>query len=507
MPVFEDDEEAPKGAAAVADALSGSDESAPPESMPDTVEPVQPVQASSDTSAQDIGAYESEQPEPSRVPATIQTPSGEEEQPLTAPAAPVFKPYSQDAENAANELAQEKSDFAAKVASGAYKPSLWRNIGAGVAAAAAGWRGGALEGGRVGQAIRSAPLDKATSEEQLKEQGTLSKIAAGDRENADIQRENQNAATTANWADRDFANQARVRDWEAQVQQRKAYAEAKLAELNKTIPLTPVDPNDRYGEYQGVSNSGQPIRGLEPPPQIQKEPGYKIHQNLLAIKSMRDAGIKLTPQQQTYLAANGRLNEASETKIYNPPQGAAEFAAYEKSLGHPPTTQDILNYKRGDAANNPEAGDQVSSIVADAMQKKQNFADAYERDAAGNYVLSPDLNESVNQPGKLSPKEFADRIELIGRTTPNRQLSRFGRQIDQNGNLVGGNQPAPTAAPAVATTPKATAPTQQPGAAGTVVQFKGKSMTVGKTRVVVNGKQGTFMGINDNGQAKVNWDK
>lgn len=496
MGPFDDDEEddAPKGAAAVANALAGSDEAAPPEEMPDTVAPTQPV-GSEDTTAQDMSTFEGQE-EQNPAPVQQEATSEGDGQPLTAPAPPQFQAYSTEPEDAAHELAQEKADFAKKVASGAYKPSVARNILAGFTAAAAGWKGGAAEGGRLGASVRSGSLDKATGEEQLAEQGTQARIDAGNRTNQDIQRQNANEATKANWADRDFANQARVRDWNAQAQQRQAMAQQRLKQVDPRT-IRPVDPKDPFGEYQGTSPDGTVVRGLEPPASVQKDPRYITAQNLAKVQSMKAAGIKMTPEQEAIVASGGHITPSVHTNV---------------NIRENPDGSPITPNPRANPANNPNADVAASAIVSDALQKKQNFADSYVRQDDGSYSLDSSLGDgTVNMPAKLSPQEFKDHIELIGRTTPNKALSRFGRQINENGVLTGGNSnPAP--APQSGAPNSGAAPAQQPAPAGPIkAPVSGKAVKINDPiTAVVNGvtKTGRVAGVNpQTGKIIPKWDK
>ncbi len=503
-----DDEEEDDNRQSVANALSGSDEAAPP-NVPAVVVPY--VEPSDDTTAQDMGPeYRTNELQPQQDTSSdnvmIQDSDGQDEQPLTAPAPPQFKPYSTEPADAANELAKEKGDFAAKVASGAYKPSVWRNIGAGLAAAATGWKSGAEAGARIGQGIRSAPLDRATANEARTEQGTQAKIDAGNIANQGIQRENQNEATKANWADRDFANQARVRDWNAQAEQRKEYA------YQRSLKTVPVDKNNPMGEWQQVDPTGKVVaRGLPPPASIKDDPKYKAAQASETIRSiempegrpgdsiqLQDAnGKPVTGNIRNYDYRRGVVvvqtpdGKTAALPTQGKPLGANERASILAGRQIGPTEHTTISIRenpdgsavtpRGpmNPADKPNADIAASAIVSDAMQKKQNLVDSYVRQPDGSYALDPSLKGTVNMPDSLSPQEFHDKIEEIGRTTPNKALARFGRQIDENGNLVGGQpqvqQPSPAPA-ALPPRPQAAAPAQQPAAAG-LPQGGGKPLT------------------------------
>ena len=256
---------------------------------------------------------------------------GDDDGPIEAPKAPVFQPYSNAPIDDAQQYAQMQKDFAGKVASGAYKPSIWRKIGGALSggAVAFGSRNPAL-GIQVANDFVQDPLNKATRNENLAEQAQRSKIDAGNAQNAAIQRTNQNAANQASWAERDFANQARVRDWQAQANQRKAMAQAKLNTVDKNT-LGPVDPQNPMGEWQGKTPGGQTVRGLEPPEAIQKDPRYQRQSRMADVQDMLKRGIKMTPDQQTYYVVNGKLAQPTEhTTISVKEGGEAKPAAVRR---------------------------------------------------------------------------------------------------------------------------------------------------------------------------------
>lgn len=83
---------------------------------------------------------------------------------------------------------------------------------------------------------------------------------------------------------------------------------------------------------------------------------------------------------------------------------------------------------------------EAQSIATDALQKKQKFADNFERQKDGTY-LSTDASKL------LSAKEFADSIDQF-RVDANVKLTKLGYKIDEQGNMVSLRQSPAAATPA-----------------------------------------------------------
>jgi hypothetical protein len=101
-------------------------------------------------------------------------------------------------------------------------------------------------------------------------------------------------------------------------------------------------------------------------------------------------------------------------------------AAFTRDNRRPPTADEIQEFTR--RSIDPNAPDEVSSIVGQAMDTKQKFADSATRDPDdGSYMWG----------GKVhTAQEFQDMIDKLGRTDPNVKLAKKGYQIDETGQVV-----------------------------------------------------------------------
>ena len=125
--------------------------------------------------------------------------------PVKAPTAPTLKPYSTAPVEAAQELANAKSSFDPSQ----YKPSVGRRIAASLASGLVGFgTHNASEAMKVGDQVRSKPLDMARQQEQQKEQGIQSKVDAGNLENQRVETQNKNALSEYGLQERDMRNQS-----------------------------------------------------------------------------------------------------------------------------------------------------------------------------------------------------------------------------------------------------------------------------------------------------------
>ena len=116
-----------------------------------------------------------------------------------------------------------------------------------------------------------------------------------------------------------------------------------------------------------------------------------------------------------------------------------QWGAYVRSLGHAPTAQDVINFKRGTPGDNdPE------TVIAKNMQAKDTFMNQWRRvgkDEAtsstpeGSYV-------STDGTGRMMPgSEFNSRVEKfrtdLNASTP---MRKSGTQVDSNGNTISTGQ-------------------------------------------------------------------
>jgi len=164
------------------------------------------------------------------------------------------------------------------------------------------------------------------------------------------------------------------------------------------------------------------------------------------VKDMTDAAMKLKPPRQP-----GE----------QPSVGLAEFGAYraarQKETGKPLSSDDVLNFIH---KTDPNAPDEVGSIVAQAMDAKEKFANQWTPNDDGTYKSVDPMNLKT-----LTGPEFQTQIDKIGRSDPNVKLAKKGYTIDATGNLV----PTHTGPAAQAKTPFVPKTPRPPGATGTAL--------------------------------------
>lgn len=226
------------------------------------------------------------------------------QQQYKAPAPLVYQPYADHSADYAAMTTQKASENPDD-----FKPSFGRKLAGAISGGLVGFgTRNSGEGLNAARAVTGKPLAQAQQRWKAQEAPLESKIAADKAADQAVDRTNQQNANVYNAAERNMTNQARVDNWNAQAQQRKAAAQAKLNTVDKNT-MGPVDPNNPMGEWQGKTPGGQVVRGLEPPAAIQKSPAYQMQQRRNDLKGMTAAGIKLTPQEAKYYVVNGKLTD------------------------------------------------------------------------------------------------------------------------------------------------------------------------------------------------------
>ena len=516
-----DDEEEVSGPATVGAALLGSEESAPPEEVPNPVEGGTKTVSVPDQDAQNLSNYTVEDPANNtgaaapdqeeknpyidqQPPEALYTPSPDEptaeqdvkptsdqetaalaqEAPINAPEMPQFGKYIQSQAPAAMQ-AQKASENPA-----AYKPSKWRRALAGIAGGltAAGSRDSAA-GMRVADEVLNQPKNRVTADWKAKEDAITAQQQADEQKNQTIHSQNTDLANQYNMQERDMRNRGYVANQNAQAATRNAQAQQRL---NAPLPntLRPVDPNDPLGEWTGTNAQGKVVRGLSAPDSYLKTPAGQSAVAIDKIKKLQAAGVKLTPEQQAVVGSGGKLTVPNRTNIHMPSAQSEQYQDWKHSLGHAPTPDEIMGFVHHSSTQDPDA------IVAASVEAKQAYADQFKRNNDGSYE-----NEIT---GAVIPgKEFNDKIEKF-RTDANVKLQKSGYQMDAQGNVVSTNAPRGTQQPG-APPPQQAAPPAQGAPAATKVQ-SGATVKVGDP-ISVNGRKGTVAGINPkNGKIIPKWD-
>lgn len=364
---------------------------------------------------------------------------------------------------------------------GDYKPSVGRRIASGLAGALTAF--GGRDPSRVIDQISNAPLRTAQAAQNQRIEADKQAIIGAQAQNQQSQRTYQDQRQNVN----DQAlNQQRL-EHAADYQ---AHATSRDAQLIPTT-MKPVDPKNPLGAWQGQTVAGKVINNLAPPDSYLKTPAAKqalIEQNIAAARS---GGHPYTPEQEAVVRSGGHVTIPNRTNIRIPSEGESEYqdfkSTFQKQNGRPPGPADIEQFRnRSQAGSNadPETG----AIVADATQRKQDFADKYTRDPSdGSY--------SDNNGNSISGQEFNAKIDGF-RTAANQKLAKYGAQIDAQGNVQtranpaqGNGQPQPA----------------QPQAPQTAKLSSGATVKMGDPIVDPKGRKGTVAGFNAQGKIIPKW--
>lgn len=340
-----------------------------------------------------------------------------------------YKPIAPPGKVSLNPFADHSADYAAmqdlKEAESKenVKPSIGRKILAAVVRAGTGFEHGPKEGIEAGQATLNRPLANAQQRWARAEAPIQERITNDQAQDTAIRNQNSTAEQQGRLNETNYRNQSLEQQNNARARKYAADAEAKNEGINGD-GWKPDDPKNPLGGYSGVSIGGKPIHSAEPPKSVQLTSGYR-----------RAAGsaMGLTGHELTRYALTGTMPAEKA-----PRQASAEdmqWGAYLRSLGHPPTTQDVINFKRGTPGDNdPE------TIIAKNMQAKDAFENQWRRvgkDEAtsstpeGSYV-------STDGTGRMMPgPEFNSRVEKfrtdLNASTP---MRKSGTQVDSTGTTI-----------------------------------------------------------------------
>lgn len=414
--------------------------------------------------------------------------------PIEAPKPPQFQPYSQAPVEAAQQLAQTQSDFAAKIAAGAYKPSIGRRIASALAggAVAFGSRSPA-EGMRVAESGLRAPLNRATEAEQARETALRSQGAAGTAQNQVTQQNNANQANAYNLAERDMRNRAYAANQNAQAADRNA----------QIVDFQPKDPNNPYAGGTAKTADGRVLPNSAPPDKwiqawVKTPQGQAASARMSAqMRTQTADAAGLKGEERSQFIATGKIVKA--TQVHVPSAQQEEYNDWKttrtRELGHPPDAAEIFSFShvaKGELTANERAT--IESKKDDAINKAREI-----------FEMTPDSASAKND--YLNAWQAAqDKYEAqIKDAVPNSQVPHvvIRDNVDPNtlqwhgkapaGPAGGGQgQTANTAPQSAGQRPAAPAPNQL---APQTFQYKGATFTVGQ-KVKVDGQDRTVTGLN-----------
>ncbi len=344
------------------------------------------------------------------------------------------------------------------------KPSVGQRI----------WRG--VRGGLVGLATGGIPgAVVGALEPQDIVGGTAYGAPNSTFQKAEVQRGQQLDATNAGLKT-SFDN------WKAQVDA----AKAKAGEFRANAGIANDETKGATGMINAATDAQKEQDTARNQANNSPEAKLRLNQQEYDQRAQRVAAMpNLSQLQKTLYMLNGKIpdpQQPNEAEV-NAAQAARALVVFKAQHGgQGPQTLDDFNQvqaaargmmDRGKAGGGANEDTQVGSIVADAIGKKQEFADKYERNADGSY-RPKGTYDGEDAKGTLSAQQFADRLEQLGRLDPNMKLRRLGAQIDAQGNVVrmGAGASAPAAAMAAARPPSAIPPAR---ALGTVQGTDGKT--------------------------------
>lgn len=351
----------------------------------------------------------------------------------------------------------------------AVKPKWWERLvgGLGAGMMAAGGQPGAEQ---AGQAVVNRRYNAAEQQRQGRLAADKSGITAatGDINSKNLEFERDLQGFNA----QGLADQRNARAAE--------YAAQEKGRLAAPAPetLQPVDPKNPMGAWTGKTVGGQAITLNQPPDSWLKTPAGKA---AIIKQTMRDAGIKEGSEDWKYGLVNGKLKEpGAQTNIHMPNAEVQEWGAYVKSLGHPPTAQDVIDFKRnapkmprGTSGQFSDLDKQTSAQYAKAHAAWQTAHDGA-ADEAGRAEANSDLNAEIARIGT----EHSQRLRDLG-----------GVPAEDSGPDAAA---APQAAPAA------------PAQAAPAAKVKAGTVKVGDP--VTDGKRtGTVTGIAPSGKPIVQW--
>jgi hypothetical protein len=337
----------------------------------------------------------------------------------------------------------------AKEAQQNVKPSVGRRILAGLAGAATTFGGG--NGNQVVQTVLNRPAAQAQ--------------AGWTRQEAPLKQQLTNDAAQDAQTQRNYQNQRQAANDAALNQQRQEHA-ADYAQTayEKSLKLVPVDPNNKFGEWQQVDPKGKVVaRGIEPPAAIKNDPDYESYRIEKTISDAQKSGHPFTNEQQQILRGGGKIGYHPAPIPRQPAAGELEYngalAAFKASHGGrgPQTTAEQNQVSQAAHGTMKDVPDEAQTILDKQLNDKEAYAQQFKRDpATGNYT-------NVSTGASVPAQEFASKIDKF-RTDANVKLQKMGYQIDPQGNFGPvGQQNAPASQPAGQQPPaQGTKPASQP---------------------------------------------
>jgi hypothetical protein len=214
-------------------------------------------------------------------------------------------------------------------------------------------------------------------------------------------------------AQQDFENQnTAFNDNERAISRRQLDSDRAAQErqrLQAVAPGTeqPDDPNNTLGRWHATTVGGSRVALQGPPDKWAKSPA--------GVAAQRDADVKrlgLTGDDAKFYRANGKLKEPTpQTNIRIPSAESEEWSAYVRSLGHAPTTDDVINFKRN--APNTSGGRPIPPATAARISDTKNKAMQAAQKGLADGVLDKTQARDALQ---AAQDQYEQAIEAAGGT-------------------------------------------------------------------------------------------
>lgn len=229
-------------------------------------------------------------------------------------------------------------------------------------------------------------------------------------------------------------------NWKQQVNAGKERASEFRANATLGKDLTTGSTGMQNAATDAAREKDTAAKNAADSPEAKDAAALKLNQQQVDQRTARAAQMKLSPLNRTLYILNGKVpdpREPNEAEV-NAAQAARALVVFKaQHNGQGPQTLEDFNsiqaaargaLDKGKGKGDANNDDEVGSIVADATEKKQQFADQWKRQPDGSYT-TPDFSK------RITAAEFQDKIEGF-RTAANAKLAKKGAKIDDLGNLV-----------------------------------------------------------------------
>lgn len=341
-----------------------------------------------------------------------------------------------------------------------YAPSRWDRLKAGLAAGLMGFGGNPEAAAQAGGAIRDRRYNQAYQDQQQR--------MAADKANIDSQQQGVNSQID-DWTHQNtaFRSQMEADRYKQLNADRAAQEKQRLASIAPGSEQ-PDDPKNPMGSWHAVTVGGQAQALSGPPDSWLKTPAGVAAVREDQIQRWRQGGHPLSPDQETYFRANGKLHDPSaQTHIHMPSAEAEELhtweSAFKSEYHRAPNAEEIEGYKHGSGRGGGSGQKPLSTekdfqnLVTTRDREYAARDKRYQSDlAAAEDGEKPALTQAYEDWKAGKQDEWNERLSAADPT---------GKLSHPNGPPAAATAPAPAQAPPAQQPPPArpaAPPPQQP---------------------------------------------